>query len=207
MGSVSERVRSRYADIEHILGDKVALEKIMLGVSEKVDEYQQEISDTYLAWESLRGLLSEFSDKSIKLFEEMLNKGVSAIFNDRRYKVELEVTDHKRKSVKLYLLEDVDGDLIRSRIPDAVGGGIQVVISFIFRVFLIRVYSLRPFIVLDEAFSQISSLYLGNFIEFLQYLVKEMDFVFMWVTQDKRVPPLLDNVYRVSMGAIRKEDN
>lgn len=199
-----DKVLQLYSKYDHQASELASLELVMDGVRSKIDNLVIEREDNTKAWETLRVLLEQFSDESIRLLEEMLNKGVQVIFNDRLYSIKIEVTDTKRKLTKLWLIEDIGGQKIKSRIPSAVGGGIQVVVSFIFQVFLIRIYSQRPFLIIDEAFSQVSSQYMGNFMEFLRYLITDMNFVFLFITHDQRVVPYFDKIYEVNMGNVLK---
>lgn len=135
----------------------------------------------------------------------MLNTAIKAIFDDQDYVIDIEITEGKRKGVKLWLVESKSGKEERSRIPTSVGGGIQVVLSFVLNVYLIRIYGLRPYIIMDESFTQISSQYLPNFIHFLKYLIDELGFTFLWVTHDERVLPYLTSVYEVKSGTLKKQ--
>ena len=94
------------------------------------------------------------------------------------------------------------GSKIVSKIPDSIGGGIQVVISIIIQLFLIRVWERRQFLLLDEAFSQISSKYVPTFMEFIQYLVSDLRFNVLWITHDRRFLPYFKNIYNVERGEV-----
>ncbi len=175
------------------------------GARTKIDGLKADKKAREDCWRALRLIQEKYNEDSIKLLEQMLNTGVQAIFDDQDYRVQIEVTEGKRKGVKLWLVEGSDDEGKRSRIPTAIGGGIQVVLSFILNVYLIRIYNLRPFIVMDESFTQISSQYLPNFIQFLRYLIEELDFVFLWVSHDERVMPYFDTVFEVSQGTVTKK--
>ena len=73
--------------------------------------------------------------------------------------------------------------------------------------FLIKVYGKRRFVLLDEAFTDLSSSYIPTFLEFMKYLVSEMGFDFLWVTQDERIKPYGDKVYEANMGRFRLISN
>jgi len=183
------------------------MKSVIRGTEKKVTDLKVEHKVTEDTWKSLRVVLEKFSDANIHLLEQMFNTGVRAIFDDKNYSIKIEINDNKRKGVKLWLVEEEDGEEKRSRIPTGMGGGIQVALSFILNVYLIRIYNLRPFMVMDESFTQISTQYLPNFIRFLQYLIDELDFTFLWVTHDERVVPYFDTLYRVNRGNIQKVQN
>jgi len=174
------------------------------GSRRKIEKLQNDKKVREDCWRALRLIQEKYNEDSIKLLQQMLNTGVQAIFDDQQYRIEIEVTEGKRKGVKLWLVEGDDENPKKSRIPTAIGGGIQVVLSFILNVYLIRIYGLRPFIVMDESFTQISTQYIPNFIQFLRYLQEELDFTFLWVSHDERVIPYFDRVYQVTKGTVKK---
>lgn len=174
------------------------------GSTSKVERLKKEKKIREDCWRSLRLIQERYNEESIQLLQQMLNTGIQAIFDDQDYTIEIEITEGKRKGVKLWLVEGDSANNKRSRIPTAIGGGIQVVLSFILNVYLIRIYGLRPIVVMDESFTQISTQYIPNFIQFLRYLIEELDFVFLWVSHDERVLPYFDTIYEVRQGSVRK---
>jgi len=197
---VREEIQKAFAAYDTVVQQGEGIDTLMSGLETEIGELNKGKAEMEASWEALRLLLEKFSSESIDLLTEMLNKGVKAIFTDRNYEIEIEITDAKKKQMKIYLLEERDGEIVRSLIPDGIGGGILVVLSFIFQVFLIRLYNLRPLILLDEQFTHISQSYLPNFMEFMRYLIAEMDFKFLWISHDERILPYFDRIYDVNMG-------
>lgn len=157
-------------------------------------------------WETLRELLDRFSAESIGMLKELLNKGVKSIFHDRDYEVGIEISDTKNKKLKLSLIEHTDDGVISVDFGSSAlllnGGGVLVVISFIFQVFLIVMYGKRRLVLIDEGFTNISSTYVENFFQFLKYLHTDMGFDFLMVNHDQRFMPYFDKTYEVSLGKI-----
>jgi DNA repair exonuclease SbcCD ATPase subunit len=197
---LEQKIQACLTTYDNYLSEKERLEFIVNGLGERIQTAVNDRASTEQAWETLRALLDKFSANSIELLNEMLNKGVRAIFNDREYSIEINITDNKRKSMELFLLEKRNGTEVKSSIPEGIGGGVLVVVSFIFRVFLIRLYELRPFLLLDESFTQVSSSYLPNFMKFLRYLTNTMGFTFLFISHDPRIQEHMDQIYEISMG-------
>ena len=204
MQSVLERARAVRSMRSHVQSEAESLDIVLSGLQAQIDSKAKELTACEQAWETLRNVLRVYSDESIRMLQDMINHGVRSIFSDRDYSVEIEVTENKNRSVRLYLIEEINGRKIRSRIPRGMGGGIEVVIAFIFQVYLIRTYNLRPFMVMDESFTQISSQYLDEFIAFMRYLT-DLGFTFLWISHDQRVWPYMDRIYNVSMGKITEK--
>lgn len=210
MKSFEERLDKVYNVYDHIVSEKSKYDQIIDGFESTIVDLNEERKLIESTCEVLRSLLDKYSTQNIKLLKDLLNKGVSSIFHDRDYSIDLDIYDTKMKKAKLFLVENVNGDTIKSEISNSVGGGIRVVVSFIFRIFLIKVYGKRHFVLLDESFTDVSEEYIPNFMEFMKYLVDKMGFNFLWITHDERIMNYGTRVYQANMGSFKlvyKEDN
>lgn len=171
--------------------------KVMVSDKAELDE----------TWNTLRELLDRFSAESIGMLRELLNKGVSAIFTDRIYTVNIDIADTQNKKMKISVIEQTENGPVEVEFGGGAlllnGGGLLVVISFILQVFLINMYGKRKFIVIDEGFAQISSAYVEAFFRFLKYLHSEMGFDFLMVNHDPRFAPYMDKTYNANGGKFR----
>ena len=202
-----KRMNKIFNVYDHVISERKKYDDIISGYEDSIEELNDERKKIESTWEVLRSLLDKYSTQNINLLKDLLNKGVDSIFHDRDYSVELDISDTKMKKAKMFLIENVEGNIIRSNVQGGIGGGVRVVISFIFRMFLIKVYGKRRFVLLDEAFTDLSSSYIPTFLEFMKYLVSEMGFDFLWVTQDERIKPYGDKVYEANMGRFRLISN
>jgi len=156
-------------------------------------------------WTTLRNLLDKFSAQSIGKLADLLNKGVQSIFTDKDYSIKIEISDTKRKQMKIILCENRDGDIIENNLSDTsaillMGGGVLVTVSLIFQVYLILHYEKRRVMFVDEGFGQVSTQYIENFFQFLKYLSSKMGFTFMCINHDPRFEQYFDKVYKVNKG-------
>lgn len=127
-----------------------------------------------LAIQQVKPLLSA---ASIKQCEELANSCIEAVFQ-KPYTVEYSVEDGRFKLNK----GDFQVDLAASE-----GGGIAAVISFVFQIYLIIKLKKRKFICFDEAFTQISDLYIDRFIDFVMKMCDDLGLDILLITHDQRV--------------------
>ena len=190
-----------------LLEQRKQYDSIILGLETELKALQDERQLGNDVWECLRELLDKFSTESLVMLRTLINKGVASIFYDKDFEVKIEITDTKFKKLRFILVEKTEDGIKETELSSGGllmnGGGAIVVISFILQVFLINMYGLRPFIVIDEGFTNISSRYIENFFRFLKYLHTEMGFTFLMVNHDPRFFPYFDKTYEVVAGDVR----
>jgi DNA repair exonuclease SbcCD ATPase subunit len=190
-----------------LLEQRKQYDSIILGLETELKALQDERQLGNDVWECLRELLDKFSTESLVMLRTLINKGVASIFYDKDFEVKIEITDTKFKRLRFILVEKTEDGIKETELSSGGllmnGGGAIVVISFILQVFLINMYGLRPFIVIDEGFTNISSRYIENFFRFLKYLHTEMGFTFLMVNHDPRFFPYFDKTYEVVAGDVR----
>ena len=208
--SLKERFVSLEGQRESLEGQAKSLGAIIDGLEKEARFLQVEKATLEDTWNMLRSLLDKFSAESIGKLKDLLNKGLQVIFTDRDYEIKITISDTKRKQLKMYLVEHTDEGDMETELNGALmlfGGGVLMVISFIFRVFLIVLYEKRRFVLVDEGWTNLSGSYIENFFKFLQYLHKDMGFDFFIVNHDPRFAAYMDRTYEVVMGDVRlKED-
>lgn len=158
----------------------------------KVVSEKELIERANLALKQVRPILS---GSSIKDCENLANSAINTIFGFD-YKVEYDLESNR------FVLNKGD---YSTDLSEAEGGGIITVISFIFLIYLIVKLGKRRFIMLDEAFTQISDAYFSSFIEFVNQLCMDLGFDILLVSHDQRITT--DNVqhaYLISSGKSSK---
>jgi DNA repair exonuclease SbcCD ATPase subunit len=204
--TVRDRVFKLLTRHDELVRQKDNISLIISGLEGEIKQINSEDELLMDTWETLRELLDKFSAESIGMLKELLNKGIKSIFHDREYEVKIEISDTKNKKLKLLLVEHTDEGTLEVEFSSSAlllnGGGVLVVVSFIFQIFLIVMYGKRRLILIDEGFTNISSTYVEAFFKFLKYLHTDMGFTFMMVNHDQRFMPYFDKTYEVSMGKI-----
>lgn len=159
---------------------------------ESIEKEQVLIKKSLLAINQVRPLLAI---SSIKQCEELANTAMASIFQ-LPYTVEFDVESSR------FILNkgDYSTDLAESE-----GGGVNAVISFIFSVYLLVKMGSRKFITFDEAFTQISTKYFDNFIQFVRQLCKDLNIDILLITHDQRITINdVDHAYLIEDGEAKK---
>lgn len=154
------------------------------------------------------------SESKVKV-EELLSYGMSAVFEeDIEVRFEIEVRG-KGKLVVTPRLKTKDGDLIvETGVLGGRGGGKVNVFCFLMRVIALLSIrpKLRPILVLDESFGNVSQAYLENVGMLLLEFAKRMNGQILLVTH-KDVLGAMGTTYRITkengesrVALIRRED-
>ena len=148
-------------------------------------------------------MIDKFSESSLKKLEDLLTLGVSRIFQDRDYKVEIKVSEKRSaKCAELYLIDSGHSFLMRD---SCVAGGILVVVGFLIQVFYVANLDVAKILFLDEALSNISTQYLDNFFSFVKELSTQIGLTVVLITHDTRFLEYADRLYKVSGGVYTLE--
>lgn len=148
-------------------------------------------------------IIDKFSETSLKKLEELLTLGVSRIFQDRDYSVEIKVSEKRSaKCAELYLIDAGKSFLMRD---SSVAGGILVVVGFLIQVFYVANLDVSKTLFLDEALSNISTQYLDNFFSFVKELSEQIGLTVVLITHDNRFLEYADRIYKVNNGVYSLE--
>ena len=165
----------------------------------KLKDKIQLIQDSRLAYQKAVDL---FYEQSIGKLEKLINLALKEIFFDRslQIKIELSNEDKKEKSFSFEVIDLITGE--PEDIRDGTGAGVRSVISFIIlSYYLIRFGS--PYIIADEAYSQISKDYVDGFFQFVHRLCDEEGLIFILISHDERFVYYADQIISVSEGRIK----
>jgi DNA repair exonuclease SbcCD ATPase subunit len=151
--------------------------------------------------EVFKDLIGILSEKGMSRLKDLVTYGLTTIFDDSQYELDIEVAERgSLKTAELYLKDGATG--IRAPLNGSVGGGIQVIVSMILRVYFILSFNLRRVLIFDEAFANLSEEYVDGLFKFLSYLSKELGFRVLMVSHDPRFLPYADKTYSVSAGKV-----
>lgn len=164
--------------------------------SELMDKISLDLTSSVI----IQQIFDKVSDVGFRFLEDLINKGLSAVYPDAHYQCKLDVGIRgNEKTVEFYLNE---GD---EWVPiSECGGGPQTVISLVLRTYYIVKNNLRRVIFLDESFYAISGSQLESFVSFLKSLSTSLGFKFLWVTHNKDVMNLVEDSYEMYSGTLKK---
>lgn len=174
-------------------------------VNSKIDELECEKNTLKLCKPIIDDIISKFSDSLLRKLEELLTIGLKKIFYDRNYSVQIRVVD-KRNTKCVELLLNDNGNLIPVK-NSCVAGGILVVIAAIIQVFyIINIPTVDNFLFLDEQFSQVSEIYVPQFMDFIKTLCTETGLSIVLITHDNKFMKYGDRIYVADKGNFTLQD-
>lgn len=208
---MEERVRAllaRYGEVQslrqHLTGEEVRLSAELASLEQQHTGQVAEGGVLQLSLEFLKKLIDLLSEAGLKKLEAMLSKGLATIFEDRGYRVEIEVDDRgKDKVARVWVLEETEEGTRRTLLQSN-GFGVQAMASLILRVFFIMHFKCRRILIMDESLTQISTEYLDGLFAFLRTLIDNMGFTVLGVTHDPRFLPYADAVFEMHDGRLTK---
>lgn len=157
------------------------------------------VQDSRIAYQKA---IDVFYEQSIGQLEKLINLGLKQIFFDRslQIKIELSNEEKKEKSFSFEVIDTVTGE--PEDIRDGTGAGVRSVISFIILSYYLMQFN-SPYIIADEAYSQISKDYVDGFFQFVHRLCDEEGLIFILISHDERFVYYADQIISVSEGRIK----
>ena len=152
----------------------------------------------------MKKIIEGMSQSQINHLESLINSALETIFFDRKYFVELQVTELRNTNNLQIILNEVNdsGELIKTDIKSN-GFGVQSVIGFILQLYFILYDNQYPIMFMDEAMTQLSKQYLPYFKILINDLAEKYNFIFVLVTHDRDIMSLSDRTYEVIKGEVR----
>lgn len=156
------------------------------------------VQDSRIAYQKA---IDIFYEQSIGQLEKLINLGLKQIFFDRslQIKIELSNEEKKEKSFSFEVIDTVTGE--PEDIRDGTGAGVRSVISFIILSYYLMQFN-SPYIIADEAYSQISKDYVDGFFQFVHKLCEEENLTFILISHDERFIHYADQIVKVADGKI-----
>lgn len=140
-------------------------------------------------------LVDALAHESLGSVEQLLTWGLRTAFPDLALSCRLDVT-HKRNGQWIDVIL-MDGN-VQAPILDAFGGGPASVISFLLRLLVCRRTKLAPVILLDEAFSFVSTQYVPGVASLLRQLADKLGLTIVLVTHQPEFLNAAHVAYRIS---------
>ena len=136
---------------------------------------------------------------SIEEMENFVNYVLAYVFYDESYKIKLDISNKRNKSMTFYVIDENRKTELPLRKGN--GKGVQAIVSFI----LLTYYLLRmktPYIFLDESFVNISAGYVERFFDYIRKLCNDHKLCIVLITHDTRFPEFANKIYNVKKGVI-----
>ena len=185
-----------------------AVERTHKALDENNAEYEMLLDQSRLyesAKPAIDDLVQRFSRRALDHLEKLLTFGLRKIFTDHEYSISIITSDKRNSKCAELVLEE--GGYQYPLKDSSVAGGILVTVGFLIQCFYVSNLPIRKIVFLDEAFTQISTAYLENFMAFVSELTKQIDLIVVLITHDKRFIPYGNRVYNVKDGVYTLEQN
>jgi len=143
-------------------------------------------------------LFEKVSMEAFGFLESLCNQALEMVFDDENYTFKIELgTRGVERTVEFYISNS------KGVFPlTETGGGVQVLISFVFRIYFILRFKLNRVIIMDETFSQLSPQYLDNLLAFMRILVAKFGFTILWISHSPYLEGRVDHFYELRHGKI-----
>lgn len=205
-----------FEEIEQKAGDLFVAYKAAVTESKRVYDLLDENTATLSSYEErmriynaakpvIDDIVQRFSRRALDHLEKLLTFGLRKIFTDHEYSLSIITADKRGNKCAELILEE--GGYQYPLKDSSVAGGILVTVGFLIQCFYVSNLPVRKIVFLDEAFTQISTAYLENFMAFVSELTKQIDLIVVLITHDKRFIPYGNRVYNVKDGVYTLEQN
>jgi DNA repair exonuclease SbcCD ATPase subunit len=148
--------------------------------------------------EVVKKLFETISAEGVKFLEDLINQALHVVFTDEFYLFKIKFGSRGNEKTAEFILNN---GVTESELSEC-GGGVQVLISFVFRIYYVMYSNLRRVVFMDETMSQLSANYIEPFMAFLRMLVDTYGFKFLWVSHSPYVEMYCDRFYEVSKGRL-----
>ena len=151
----------------------------------------------------MKKIIEGMSQSQINHLESLINSALETIFFDRKYFVELQITELRNTNNLKIVLNEItdDGQLLKTDLNDN-GYGVKSIIGFVLQIYYILYYHQYPIMFMDEAMTQLSKQYLPYFKSLINDLAEKYGFIFVLVTHDTDIMNLSDRTYFVDKGKV-----
>jgi DNA repair ATPase RecN len=183
------------------LGSQIVFEdKNLTRLRDKITQIEKDKTELIKVQGLIDRAITTISANGIGKIETVVTAGLRQVFGNRgNLRFVVEKKDGKRGNVYRLKVQKTrqDGLVIQGDVLKSFGGGLANVISFLLRVMMIKKFKLSPFIVLDEAFNNVSKHYQPKVSEMLETLCNKHGYTILAVTHQSILTAAADSVYKV----------
>lgn len=195
MSDLAAEVKAARSLLDQALGEARALAAAERAAQARIELFEQQIELHERVIIALTQLGEEEQDAAQRYVEEMVTRGLQAIFSEELSFCLVQSTRAGQANVEFVIR---DGDL-ETPVLEARGGGMAAVTGFLLRLaVLLKTPGAARVLWLDEPFAHVSAEYRGRVAEFLREICTEAKVQVIMVTHDQEYAELADDVYQFS---------
>jgi len=167
-------------------------------LDEQISLLTQESATLASAEKVLSDIIAHCSAETKNNIEAFLSLSLQQIFNNPDIFIEL-LQEVKRDRVETQIILH-EGDIVGPPAKIS-GGGVQNVLGFLLRFLALRRMHLKPLLILDEAFRNVSVNHLDALCSFLKHLTEDHNLSILLVTHEPSFMRIANSVYEVTKTA------
>lgn len=196
---MKEALKSRVGDYlkakEDLDRDIKFLVKLMKSQQDQVATIKAEQDLAVESQQALKDARPLLAQSAIKQAEDLANSALAAIFD---FPAKLVYSEEDGR----FFIDTPEGE---ADLQEGTGGGVQVVVSFIFQISLLVKAGGRMFMAFDEQFTQLSDEPLHKFIEFVNRLCESLNLDIILISHDARITEdMVTRMYHIQDGTALK---
>ena len=189
------RKQTEYTNVINDLGMK---ESELKSLTEDRDSLVDTVALDTQSSDVIKKIFDSVSSEGFAFLEQMVNQALKMVFIDENYEFKIKIGSRGSERTVEFLLNDGKSENSLSEC----GGGVQVLVSFVFRAYYILRTKLRKVIFMDETLVQLSPQYLEPFMTFLQLLVDKFGFDFLWISHCVALESYATKFYEIFKGKL-----
>ena len=163
----------------------------------QLTEVTNEMTFVIEAREYYRKAIDIVYERSIKELKDVLNSALAYVFYDENYRIEIELTDKRGKSLSMRLYQDEKPVNLKR----GTGMGIKTVVSAVLHMYYLQCKN-SHILMLDEAYSGVSVEYADRLFEFLRQMCEKLGFKIILITHHERLLKYGDKRYIIDKGIV-----
>ena len=197
MSDILNQLRNVLFEVNSLKAQKNTLVSGMEKLNSQIAEAEQKLKSIIEAREYYKRAVDLVYNNSVKDLENTVNAALSYVFTDRNFRLGIELSDKRGKSLSLVMYDNNEVVSLK----DGMGMGINCVISAILHLYYLNCKGSK-ILMLDEAYYNMSEEYVGKFFEFFLKLVNKLEFTVIMITHSAEIIKYCDRVYLVDNGEI-----
>jgi DNA repair exonuclease SbcCD ATPase subunit len=198
--TLSRAVNQASKSLEREIGEAKALAKRAKSDFAEAEEAEARAD----ALEKVVGFLNSFADSRQaevqSKVEALVTHGLQTVFDDSLSFHVVSETKARRVETRFVVRSKMGDEVVETSILDARGGGVAAVAGFLLRLIVLLLRpGVRPFLVIDESFSQLSAEYEPRMADFLKELSEKTPVQMLLITHSSEFEAVADKLVRSSL--------
>lgn len=194
MNIIEELSRVKY-QLQSVEASRSNLIDLLAKMDNELLVHESKLGELTISRQFYKKAIDIVYERSIQELKDVINSALSYIFIDKNIQVDIELSDKRGKSMTFIITHNDK----RVNLKRGMGMGVKCVISCILHMYYLQCKN-SPYLLLDEAYSNISKEYITNFFDFLQKMCERLNFTIILITHDERFIQYANKVYEINNG-------